>query len=80
MLAGESGDRFVENEAGEFGFAFDLLFGHFVNALDGDFGIFGAVFDEGDATARFEGADNAFEHLERMGEFVVNIDHDGEID
>jgi multiple antibiotic resistance protein len=52
VLAWQVRDRFFPFEAGRERFLPDLGFGHFVNRLDGDFEILGAVLDERDAPAR----------------------------
>ena len=63
MLAGEeiAGFDVIEADGGHFP---DGLFpGHFVEGLDGDGGIFLAVLNEHDASARFEGAHDGGHHF-----------------
>lgn len=48
--------------------------------LDGDIGVFGAVFDEEDFSAGLEGGADGGEHFGGVGELVVGIDHDDGID
>lgn len=46
-----------------------------MEGFDGDFGVFGAVFDEVDFAAGFQGFVEGLEHFGGVGEFVIGINH-----
>ncbi len=80
VLPREVGFVFQEGEAEGFVFLDGLGGGHFVEGFDGDFGVFGAVFEEVDSSAGFEGFVKRLEHFGGVGEFVVGIDHEGGVE
>ena len=58
------------------GFTPDLCFAHLVQTLDRNPCILGAVLDEDDTTARFDGSHNAREHFVGKFQLVIDVDHD----
>ena len=80
MLPGEEVAGFDPLEAGGVHFGFGLGLGHFVEGLDGDGDIFGAVFKKEDAAAGAEGGVDGPHHFPGVGEFVVGIDEEGGVD
>jgi hypothetical protein len=76
VLPRQTGFVFHEGESEGFELLARLSFGHFVQGLDGDAGILGAVFEEIDFPAGLEGFVEGGEHLDGVGEFVVGIDHE----
>lgn len=80
VLAGEGFDDLGEGEGGGFEFLAGLGDGHFVFGADGDGGVFFAVFEQDEAAGGFEGAVEGGEHSLRVGEFMVDVDHEGEVD
>lgn len=80
MLPGQPVQNAVEDEA--FGFDFGARFrdAHFVLLADGDSRVFLAELDEDEAAARLERFADAAQHLLRVGELVVDIDEQGEVE
>jgi hypothetical protein len=79
-LPGEGGDGFGPFEGVELHFLTDLIGAHGMEGFDGDCGVIGAEFDEGNAAAGFEGGADGLDHFVGVGEFVIDIDHNGEVD
>lgn len=79
-MPGEGGDRFDELERVQLHLFADLVGTHRVEGFDGDIGVVGAEFDKGDAAAGLEGGADGFDHFVGVGELVVDVDHDGEVD
>lgn len=57
----------------------DLGLAHFVLGLDGDGFVFGAEFDEDELAVGLEGGAHAGEHLDGVGEFVIDIDEEDHV-
>ncbi|MFM1945491.1 MAG: hypothetical protein RI897_4473 [Verrucomicrobiota bacterium] len=79
-MPGEGGDSLDELEGVEVHFLAHLVGAHRVERFDGDIGVIGTELDEGDTATGFEGGADGFDHFVGVGEFVVDVDHDGEVD
>ncbi len=61
-------------------FLFDLGFAHFMHGFDGNLRIFGAEFEEDQATAGFEGLAEGIDHFVGKIEFVIDIHEQRQIE
>ena len=80
MLPGEEFERVFEDEALGLNFAADLFEGHLVFGLDGHLRVFAAKLDQDQPSERFEGLEETLEGRLGIGAFVVDIDHQDQVD
>ena len=57
-----------------------LRFAHFMVGFDGNLGVLGAEFDQGNPSVRFQALANLCEHLGGVRKFVVHINEEEEVD
>src|SRR5436309_10861963 len=80
VLAWQNFDRFDPFEWLNGHLLAHLGFGHFVHRLDGNLRIFTAEFDKNHAAPWLERGTHRSSHLVRIIEFMINIDHQNQID
>lgn len=79
-MPGQEVVEFFEGEPERFDFLADLRNGHLVFGFDRDIGVFGPKFDEDELSRGFEGFSDRADGGIGVGHFVVDIDHEGEVD
>ena len=80
VLAREDVDRFAPFQGMDLCFLADLRFAHFMEFFDWYCWIFLTKFDESNASVGFEGPADTIHHFVGMRKFVVDIDHQDEVD